>query len=158
LAALTGYFFDTSVLVPGIIELAGVNHPAQLLMTAMAEGRFTRPATAWHCCLELYSVATRLPREFRVEPGIAAKLVEEEVMARFVVHALPRERRVAFVRAAAYDGIAGGRVYDAHIAEIARCAGSEVVVTENRKHFTPLLRYGVRVVTAQEALGMLRGS
>lgn len=152
MADLTGYFFDTSVLVPGIIEIAGAEHPAQRLMTAVAEERFVRPATAWHCCLEVYSVATRLPRELRVEPAIAARLVEEEVMARFIVHALPRDRREAFVRRAAYDDIRGGRVYDAHIAEIARAAGADVVVTENRKHFTQLLRYGVRVLTAEEAV------
>jgi hypothetical protein len=36
-------------------------------------------ATAWHCCLEFFSVATRLPPEFRVSPRDAATLVEEEV-------------------------------------------------------------------------------
>jgi hypothetical protein len=30
-----------------------------------------------------------------------------------------------------------------------------VVVTENREHFAQLLRHGVRVLTAQEALGEL---
>ena len=46
--------------------------------------------------------------------------------------------------------MAGGRVYDAHIAEAARLAGAEVVVTENRRHFVPLMRYGIRVLTAAE--------
>lgn len=151
MAGLAGYFFDTSVLVAGIIELAGADHPAQGLMTAVAEGRFVRPATAWHCCLEFYSVATRLPRELRVEPTVAAQLVEEEVVARFTVHALPRDRRLGFLRTAAYDGIHGGRIYDAHIAEIARSTGADVVVTDNRKHFSQLLRHGLRVLTAEEA-------
>jgi predicted nucleic acid-binding protein len=151
MADLTGYFFDTSVLAAGIIEIAGPGHPAQRLLAAVAGGRFVRPATAWHCCLEFYSVATRLPRELRVTPQVAAMLVEEEVMARFVVYSLPRDRRLGFVAGAAHDSIAGGRIYDAHIAEIARSCGADVVVTENRKHFTQLLRYGVRVLTAEEA-------
>jgi len=46
--------------------------------------------------------------------------------------------------------MAGGRVYDAHIAEAARLAGAELVVTENRRHFVPLMRYGIRVLTAAE--------
>ena len=71
-------------------------------------------------------------------------------MDRFVVHALPRDRRVSFIRTAAHDAITGGRVYDGHIAEIARCAGADIVVTENRKHFTQLLRHGVRVLSAAE--------
>jgi predicted nucleic acid-binding protein len=151
MAGLSGYFFDTSVLVAGVIEVAGPEHPAQRLMAAVSKGQFVRPATAWHCCLEFYSVATRLPRELRVTPAVSAQIVEEELVARFIVHALPRDRRLSFVRTAAYDGIAGGRIYDAHIAEIARAAGAGVVITENRKHFVQLLRHGGRVLSAAEA-------
>ena len=49
-----------------------------------------------------------------------------------------------------HDRAVGGRVYDAHIAEIARLAGTRVVVTDNRRHFTTLLRAGVRVLTTEE--------
>lgn len=124
-------------------------------MNAVASGRLERPSTAWHCCLEFYSVATRLPLELRVTPEVAARLVEEEIDARFIVHALPRDRRRAFVRGAGSDGIGGGRVYDAHIGEIARVTGADLVVTDNRKHFTQLLRYGLRVLTSSEAAGEL---
>lgn len=150
MADLTGYFFDTSVIVGGIIELGSPDAPAQVIMTAVADGRLERPHTAWHCCLEFYSVSTRLPREFRIAPADAAQLVDEEILARFTVHGLPRDRRLAFVRAAAHDQILGGRIYDSHIAEIARVAGADVVVTDNRRHFTHLLKHGVRVLTAAE--------
>jgi predicted nucleic acid-binding protein len=43
------------------------------------------------------------------------------------------------LRAASRDVIAGGRIYDAHIAEIARAAGAAVVVTDNRRHFLSAL-------------------
>jgi predicted nucleic acid-binding protein len=155
MAGLAGFFFDTSVFVAGIIELKGPKHAAQRLMAAVASGAFDRPATAWHCCLEFYSVATRLPREFRVTPELAAELVEHEIMERFVVHTLPRDRRLSFVRSAAHDQILGGRIHDAHIAEIARATGADVVVTDNREHFTQLLRHGVRVLTTNEALSEL---
>lgn len=150
MAALKGCFFDTSVLLAGVFDFGAPSEAAQRIMDAVAAARFERPQTAWHCCLEFYSVSTRLPRELRLSPPEAARLVEEELMARFYVHALPRDRRLAFVRGAAHDEIAGGRVYDAHIAEIARLAGADVVVTENRRHFTQLLRHGVRVLTARE--------
>lgn len=155
MAGLSGYFVDTSVLVAGIIELYGPKHPAQRIMAAVASGEFERPATAWHCCLEFYSVATRLPREFRLTPEVAAELVEHEIMDRFVVHSLPRDRRLAFLRTAAHDQIVGGRLHDAHIAEVARVAGADIVVTENRQHFLQLLRHDVRVLTAEEALAEL---
>ena len=150
MAGLSGHFFDTSVIVAGIIELGSDHAASQIVMDAIADGRFKGPMTAWHCCLEFYSVATRLPREFRITPDVALTLLEQEILARFHVHALPRNRRESFLRGLAHDAIAGGRIYDAHIAEIARHAGATVVVTENRRHFTQLLRHGVRVLTSKE--------
>jgi len=143
-------FFDTSVLLAGIFELGTPEDPAQRLMDAVAKGHFQRPQTAWHCCLELYSVATRLPKELRVTPAVAARLVEEEVVERFRICSLPRDRRLPFIRSAAHDAVVGGRLYDAHIGEIARLTGADVVATENRRHFTSLMRHGVRVLTAAE--------
>jgi predicted nucleic acid-binding protein len=150
MADLARAFFDTSVIVGGIIQLGSANDPAQRMMGAVADGRIAKPLTAWHCCLEFFAVATRLPREFRVTPADAARLVEEEILARFAVHALPRARRTSFIRQAALDAVHGGRLYDAHIAEVARMAGADVVVTENRPHFSQLLRHGIRVLTAAE--------
>lgn len=155
MAGLTGCFFDTSVLLGGIIELAGPDSPQQRAMAAVVDGRVEAPRTAWHCCLEFFSVATRLPRELRVSPAVAAQLVDEEIMARFGVHALPHNRRLSFVRSAGTDAVSGGRMYDAHIAEIARSAGADIVVTENRRHFSQLLRHGVRVLSAEELLAEL---
>jgi len=44
-------------------------------MHAVAAGRVEKPATAWHCCLEFFSVATRLPPEYRVTPADAVTLL-----------------------------------------------------------------------------------
>ena len=60
------------------------------------------------------------------------------------------------LRAAAHDGIAGGRIYDAHIAEAARAAGAPVSVTDNRRHFLSALRYDMRVETPVEFVASLR--
>jgi len=150
MARLRQHFFDTSILLGGIIELTAGSSPAQRIMAAIATGGIERPLTAWHCCLEFYSISTRLPGELRLSPADANLLVEQEILARFHVHALPRSRRKSFVAAAGGDGIAGGRIYDAHLAEIARLAGADIVVTENRRHFMQLLRHGVRVLTASE--------
>ncbi len=150
MAALTSPFFDTSVLVAGLIELGEAGGSAQRLLTAISEGRLRRPQTAWHCCLEFYSVATRLPAELRLAAADALRLVEEEILDRFVVHQLPERSRRAFLQDVAKDGVVGGRVYDAHIAEIARRAGAKVVVTDNRRHFVSLLRHGVRVIGPEE--------
>lgn len=149
-------FFDTSVLVGGLIYLGPQSEPAQSLLHAVAEKTLPRPATAWHCCLEFFSVATRMPPEFRLVPADAARLLDEEVFERMDVHDLPEDQRLPLLRSAAQDGVAGGRIYDAHIADVARAAGAAVIVTDNRRHFVAALRYGIRVVTPTEAMVALR--
>jgi predicted nucleic acid-binding protein len=149
-------FLDTSVLLAGLVEFGPQSAPAQSVLHAVAEKRVPVAATAWHCCLEFFSVATRLPPEFRVSPSDAAVLLREEVFSRMAVHDLPATGRTTMLQAAARDGIAGGRIYDAHIAEVARAAVADVVVTDNRRHFLSALRHGMRVETPTEFLAGLR--
>lgn len=48
---------------------------------------------------------------------------------------------------------AGGRIYDSHIAEVARAG---VIVTDNRRHFLTALRYDMRVQTPTEFLDAMK--
>jgi predicted nucleic acid-binding protein len=143
-------FLDTSVLVAGLIELGDASQPADRILDAVARGVLARPLTAWHCCLEFYSVATRLPAGLRLDPDMARQLLDEEILQRFTVCDLPPEGRATLFEAAARDRVGGGRIYDAHIAEVARLAGAGAVVTDNRRHFIGLLRHGLHVWTAAE--------
>jgi len=149
-------FLDTSVLLAGLIDFGPQSAPAQSILHAVSEKRVPKVSTAWHCCLEFYSVATRLPPEFRLTPADAVRLLDEEVFANMAVHELPSAERVPLLRAAALDKIGGGRVYDAHIAEVARAAGASVIVTDNRRHFLSVLRYDMRVETPAEFAAGLR--
>ena len=149
-------FLDTSVLVAGLIDLGPQSTPAHLLMHAVAEKTVGPASTAWHCCLEFYSVSTRLPAEYRLSLTDAARLVEEEIFARMIVNDLPSGERLPLLRTAAHDTIGGGRIYDAHIAEVARAAKTTVIVTDNRRHFLAALRHGIRVETPAEFLAGLK--
>jgi predicted nucleic acid-binding protein len=148
LAGLTRTFFDTSVLLGGTIDAGASAREAQTAMDAVADGRVNRPTTAWHCCLEYYAVVTRLPEELRLSPAAALQLLEEEVLGRFEIVDLPPGARLAFLRSAATQRVVGGRLYDAHIAEIARRSGAEVVVTENLRHFPSAPGHSFRAVSA----------
>ena len=143
-------FFDTSILLAGLVEMGDVSLPAQRILDDSARGALPRPLTAWHCCLEFYSVATRLPAGLRLEPELARRLIDEEILVRFQVHDLPGDSRLRFLADAANDRVTGGRIYDAHIAEIARLAGARTVVTDNGRHFAVLLRHGIRVLSGVE--------
>ena len=149
-------FFDTSVLLAGLVDFGPQSAPAQSLMHAVAEKRLDTTATAWHCCLEFFSVATRLPPEFRLSAADAAMLLEDEVFARMTVADLPERERLLMLQAAGRDRVAGGRIYDAHIAEVARAVGATVVITDNRRHFMSALRYGMRVETPAEFLAAIK--
>ena len=143
-------FLDTSVLLAGLVDFGPQSAPSQSLMHGVAEKTFPAVGTAWHCCLEFYSVSTRLPPEFRLRPSDAARLLQEEILDRMAVHDLPASDRASLIRAAAQDGTAGGRIYDSHIAEVARAARADVVVTDNRRHFLSALRHGLRIETPVE--------
>ena len=151
-----GVFLDTSVLLAGLVDFGPQSAPAQSMLHAIAEKQILNIGTAWHCCLEFFSVATRLPPEFRLTPADAGRLLEEEVFARMAVHDLPETDRLPMVRAAVRDDTAGGRIYDAHIAEVARAAGASVVITDNRRHFLAALRHGIRVETPAEFVATLK--
>ena len=151
-------FFDTSVLLAGLVDFGPQSAPAQSLMHAVAEKRLQGTTTAWHCCLEFYSVATRLPAEFRLSAADAALLLQDEVFARIDVHDLPAQARLPMLQASGRDAVAGGRIYDTHIAEVARAIGAAVVITDNRRHFISALRYGMRVETPAEFLAGLKKS
>jgi predicted nucleic acid-binding protein len=126
-------------------------------MTAVAEGAVRRPLTAWHCCLEFYAVATRLPEEFRLSPTDAGRLVEDELLERLQVVDLPASARLELVHEAVRERVAGGRLYDAHIAGIARLAGARLVVTDNVRHFSVLRLHGVRVLDSAACAVELAG-
>jgi predicted nucleic acid-binding protein len=73
-------------------------------------------------------------------------VVELPVGARLeLVHELVRER------------VAGGRLYDAHIAETARRAGARLVVTDNVRHFSALRAHGIRVLDSATCAAELAG-
>jgi predicted nucleic acid-binding protein len=131
---LKGAFLDTSVILPGLIDFGERSAGAQRLFEAVASGRLGRPRTAWHCCLEFYSVATRLPQEFRLRPKDAVALLDAEVLPRFEVADMPSGQRRAFFTECGREGIQGGRL-----------------VTDNARHFATLERQGIRVLTSSEA-------
>jgi predicted nucleic acid-binding protein len=149
-------FLDTSVLLAGLVDFGPQSAPAQSILHAVAEKTIQSPGTAWHCCLEFYSVATRLPPEFRLTPDDANELLRGEVFGRLTVHDLPPEERLGLFATSARDRIAGGRVYDAHIAEVARAAGAKIIVTDNRRHFLAALRHGIKVETPAEFLAGIK--
>lgn len=157
MATLTGVFFDTSVLIAGMVDFGASSEAPMRAVDGVVSGEIESPRTAWHCCLEFFSVTTRLPEEYRLDAATALRFLREEILARFTVAQLPAPSRDRFLASAVGEGATGGRIYDAHIGEIARLGGCSIVVTDNRRHFAHLLRHGIRVVSSAELLTELAG-
>ena len=152
MAALKTPFFDTSVLVAGHIDVGPASVVPMAILDRLTEGELPGACTAWHCCLEFYSVATRLPEEYRLDPVDAATLLDSEILPRFKVGDLPGGSRKLFIEQAARDRITGGRLYDRQIGFIAVEMGATVLVTENRRHFQWVHDQGIPVLSATEWL------
>ena len=58
-------FFDTSVLLAGLVDFGPQSAPAQSLLHAMVEKQTPPAATAWHRCLEF----SRCPRVCLLNSG-----------------------------------------------------------------------------------------
>jgi predicted nucleic acid-binding protein len=144
-------FLDTSVLLAGLVDFGPQSAPAQKLLHAVAEERVKagrhRLALS-RVLLGVDAVTARIPpRRFRRHPPAGGGGVRADVGARSASRC-----RMPLLRAAAQEGTVGGRIHDAHIAEVARGAGARVIVTDNRRHFVSALRHGLRVETPAEFL------
>lgn len=154
--ALVGpVFVDTNVLIAGFLELGPPAVAAKKVLHAASSRHIQRPCTAWHCCLEFFAVTTRLPGECRLSPDDAVRMLKEDVFPFFEVAQLPDAERLAFLDEATRERVAGGRIYDAHLARIARHVGAKTVITENARDFRALERFSVAVLDSASAASLL---
>ena len=96
--------------------------------------------------VEAYSVLTRLPPPHRLSAADALTLLETNFMSPGKIVALDARSYRALLRRAPRNGIAGGRTYDAIIAECARRTRGTTLLTFNMSHFLPFAGMGLEIV------------
>ncbi len=96
--------------------------------------------------VETYSVLTRLPPPHRLSAADALTLLEANFMSPGKIVALDATSYRTLLRKAPRQGIAGGRTYDAIIAECARRAKATALLTFNISHFMPFAGTGLEIV------------
>lgn len=148
-------FLDTSILISGHIDFGESSQDSMRILDLIADGTIKRAASAWHCCLEFFSVTTRLPEEYRLSPETAAEFVHEEIMGCLGIDVLEAQGKDSFFLEAMQHKITGGRIYDYHIGMIALTSGASVIVTNNKKHFLHFETLGLPVRSDTEYLDML---
>ncbi len=124
---------DSSVLVAACQTI----HPNYHLATGALEACLDRGDEVLfpgHAIVESFSVLTRVPEPLRLTPTVAREVINS-IVAEAEVITLDSSTYLTFLDTAVVEGISGGRVYDALIAETARAAGAEVLLTFNVRHF-----------------------
>lgn len=128
---------DTSVLVAGLVE-SHPDHEVSFPWLRRAKEGEVDAAVCAHSVAELYSVLTSLPLSPPVSPRQAARMIRETLLPHVQLHSLPPEGYVDLVDRVSEAYLTGGITYDALIAETARRAGAERIVTLNGRDFARL--------------------
>lgn len=129
-------FFDTSVLVAAFLEEHD-HHQRSFDRFEQADKK--RACCAAHSLAELYSILTRLPGKHRLS-GEQALISLDSVCERLETIALDSHEYVSAIQEASADGVIGGTIYDALLAECARKARATVILTWNLNHFQRVCR------------------
>lgn len=96
--------------------------------------------------VEAFSVLTRLPPPHRLSPTVALALLEASFISTGTIVTLDGAAYLALLRRGPADRVAGGRIYDAVIAECALSANVAALLTFNAGHFQMYASRGVRIV------------
>jgi predicted nucleic acid-binding protein len=115
---------DSSVAVAALVEASSNHDRARAVLVA-------KPSIPVHAALETFSVMTRMPEPYRIDPVSSAELLAENFADRVLPGVAPRSF-AAWLRRLAATGVAGGAIYDALIAESARAAGATLVTADRR--------------------------
>lgn len=126
--------FDTSVLVAAIVE-GHPHHERAYRWLDRARGGGLTYLVAAHSVAELYAVLSSYPARPRLTPGLAARLVFDNVTSAARLVALSGQEYAAVVRGLAELSLTGGVVYDALIARAAWKAAAQRLLTLNPRDF-----------------------
>ncbi len=119
------YFFDTSALLPALLDEHPQHEPS---LAALLRAEKKNACCAAHSFAELYSTLTRMPRTHRVS-GDQAILFLTDLAERLTLVSLDPEEYWEAIINAAGAGIEGGTIYDALLARCALKAGAEIIYT-----------------------------
>jgi predicted nucleic acid-binding protein len=124
---------DTSCLVAVALP-QHEHHAATVADLARRRAAGQRVVMAAHAVLEAYAVLTRLPPPHRLAPADAIAVLDRNFGKTETVALTGAESWRALRHLAAAE-VAGGRVYDRHIAACATKAGVDEILTWNIRHF-----------------------
>jgi predicted nucleic acid-binding protein len=137
--------FDTSMLVAGMVEPHAMHKTALPWLKRAWAGEFSF-FVATHTLAELYAVLTSLPVSPRISPGVARRLVHENVATRAKAISLSAVDYGAVIRRMADLGLSGGIIYDGLAARAAQKAKVDHLLTLNPDDFKRVWPEGASLI------------
>jgi predicted nucleic acid-binding protein len=126
---------DTSVLVAGLVE-AHDRHAQAFAWIQEVRHSETQGLISAHSIAEAYAVLSSLPVSPRISPSSSWALLEHSILPFVQAVELSAAEMQNVVQRLSRQGLSGGVVYDALIAEAASKGKAECIVTLNVNDFT----------------------
>ena len=139
--------FDTSILVAGIVE-AHAQHDRCLPWLQKARGATHESYVTAHTLAELYAVLSAYPTRPRISPGMAARLVRENISAVTRVVTLSAADYLAAIGNLAEQSLSGGVMYDALIVRAAQKVDADRLLTLNPRDFLRVWPAGAGIIAS----------
>ncbi len=139
-------FFDTSVLVPAVVDQLA-NHEAAFDALLNYTAGSHRGYCSTHALAECYATMTAVPLSRRILPVEARQLIQESILGRVTAVALEADDYTHAIERVADAGLASGAVYDALHVCCAERMSIDRILTYNLGDFERCRPHGI-VVTA----------
>lgn len=136
--------FDTSVLVAAFIA-DHPRHTDSLPWLQRVQAEEIAGFISAHTIAELYAVLTRLPRQPRISPALAQRLLKENLNRFHIVIPTTEDYQETVARMVSLN-LPGAGIYDALIAQAAIKAEVDVLLTLNPNDFSRLGEYVAQLV------------
>ena len=131
---------DTSVMVAMMVAA----HPAHVRAMRCSERLLSKRNELFLCAhslAELFAVLTRMPTSPKIGPDLAKRLIHENIESASIrIVTLDAADYVAVLDGMAKSGLSGGIIYDMLIAQAARKAKADRIMTLNEADFARVCR------------------
>lgn len=142
-------FFDTSVIVAGLIEAHPHYEKSNPWLGKIVSGK-DKGGISSHTLAELYSSLTSIPVVPRLRPDQALHLIEESILKHFKIYEFKKEDYINVLKNSSLHSIKGGMVYDALHILAAQKMKANIVLTLNLKHFLSIWSEGKKILRSPE--------
>ena len=129
---MKSYFLDTSIFVSAFWK----QHPNfESSFHLLSQSKKYTFITSNHSLVEYYSVMTRIPLPFKIEPTLVYNLIKENILPHVHIFSLTEKETLAFLKQAGILQIPGGNIHDYYHFHVAKKKKVDAIITWNTKDF-----------------------